>query len=64
MHAARMLASPGEFKMALSLYAKTIADEGFRGKAEELLRELYGPVYLYVFPFSVALQVMLMLTFS
>jgi len=51
MHAARMLASPGEFKMALSLYAKTIADEGFRGKAEELLRELYGPVYLYVFFF-------------
>lgn len=59
MHAARMLGSPGEFKMALSLYAKTIADEGFRGKAEELLRELYGPVYLCVFTPSISLKVML-----
>ncbi|TDL19985.1 WD40 repeat-like protein [Rickenella mellea] len=45
MHAARMLESPSEYKQALILYAKSIADEGFRGKAEELLRELYGPVY-------------------
>jgi hypothetical protein len=27
---------------------KKIADEGFKGKAEELVKELYGPVYWYV----------------
>lgn len=45
MHAARMLESATEYRQALLLYARTMADEGFRGKAEELLRELYGPVY-------------------
>ena len=45
LHAAKALDSPAEYKQALLLYAKTIADEGFRGKAEELLRELFGPVY-------------------
>ena len=30
---------------ALLVYAKRIADEGFRGKAEELVKELFGPVY-------------------
>ncbi|EJD05339.1 WD40 repeat-like protein [Fomitiporia mediterranea MF3/22] len=45
MHAARVLGSAPEYKQALLLYAKTIADEGFRGKAEEVLKELYGPVY-------------------
>ncbi|KAF8490609.1 WD40-repeat-containing domain protein [Gautieria morchelliformis] len=43
--AARLLDSPGEFKHSLLLYAKRIAEEGFRGKAEELVRELFGPVY-------------------
>jgi len=27
------------------MHAKKMADEGFRGKAEELIRELFGPVY-------------------
>ena len=27
---------------------KKIADEGFRGKADELIKELFGPVYWYV----------------
>lgn len=46
--AARLLDSPMEFKHSLLLYAKKISDEGFRGKAEELIRELFGPIYWYV----------------
>ncbi|EKM56503.1 uncharacterized protein PHACADRAFT_118264 [Phanerochaete carnosa HHB-10118-sp] len=45
MHAAKTLDSPQEYKHALVLYAKKIADEGFRAKAEELVKELFGPMY-------------------
>lgn len=46
MHAGKVLeGSPAEFKQFLLVYAKKIADEGFRGKAEELVKELFGPVY-------------------
>ncbi|KAI0765257.1 WD40 repeat-like protein [Fomes fomentarius] len=45
LHAAKALESPQEYKQALLLYAKRIADEGFRGKAEELVKEMFGPVY-------------------
>ena len=45
MHAAKILESASEYKQAMLLYAKAIADEGFRGKAEEVLKELYGPIY-------------------
>ncbi|RPD71765.1 WD40 repeat-like protein [Lentinus tigrinus ALCF2SS1-7] len=45
LHATKALESPQEYKQALLLYAKRIADEGFRGKAEELVKELFGPVY-------------------
>ena len=45
MGAARLLESHGEFKASLVLYAKKLAEEGFRGKAEELIRELFGPIY-------------------
>ena len=45
MHAARVLDSPSEYKQALLLYAKKISDEAFKGKAEELIKELFGPVY-------------------
>ena len=45
LHATRLLDSPQEFKQAMLVYAKKIADEGFRGKAEELIKELFGPVY-------------------
>ncbi|KAG8737460.1 HIR complex subunit [Ceratobasidium sp. 414] len=43
--AARLLDSPAEYKQALLLYAKRLADEGFRAKAEELIKELCGPLY-------------------
>ncbi|KAF8841980.1 histone transcription regulator 1 [Paxillus ammoniavirescens] len=45
MHASKALDSPTEYKQALLLYAKKIADEGFRAKAEELIRDLFGPVF-------------------
>lgn len=45
MHAAKVLDSPSEYKQALLLYAKKIADEGFRAKGEELIRDLFGPVF-------------------
>lgn len=46
MHAGRVLeGGQAEFKQFLLLYAKKIADEGFRGKAEELVKELFGPIY-------------------
>ncbi|KAG6821105.1 hypothetical protein H0H93_006444 [Arthromyces matolae] len=45
LNATKLLDSPQEYKQALLLYAKKIADENFRGKAEELIRELHGPVY-------------------
>ena len=49
MHTAKTLDSPQEYKHALVLYAKKIADEGFRAKAEELVKELFGPTYWCVF---------------
>ncbi|KAF8594776.1 WD40 repeat-like protein [Ceratobasidium sp. AG-I] len=43
--AAKHLDSATEYKQALLLYAKRLADEGFRAKAEELIKELCGPLY-------------------
>jgi hypothetical protein len=34
-----------EYKQILLVYAKKIADEGFRNKAEELIKDLFGPIY-------------------
>jgi protein HIRA/HIR1 len=45
MNAAIALDSLSEYKMFLNLYAKRLADEAFRGKAEELIRDLMGPIY-------------------
>lgn len=45
LNATKLLDSPHEYKQALLLYAKKIADESFRAKAEELIKELYGPIY-------------------
>jgi protein HIRA/HIR1 len=45
IHAARLLDSPAEYKQALLVYAQRLASEGFRGKAEELIKELFGPIY-------------------
>ena len=42
-----MLDSEYEYKQVLLVYAKKIADEGFRAKAEELVKELFGPIYWY-----------------
>lgn len=45
MHAAKTLESKDEYKTALVAYARRLSEEGFRGKAEELVKELVGPVY-------------------
>jgi protein HIRA/HIR1 len=45
LHAALVLDSSAEYKQTLLVYAKKIADEGFRNKAEELIKELFGPIY-------------------
>jgi protein HIRA/HIR1 len=44
MNALRM-ESTAEFKAATLAYARRLADEGFRTKADELVKELYGPMY-------------------
>ena len=51
LHATKLLDSPQEYRQALLMYAKKIADEGFKGKAEELIKDLFGPVYWYVLAF-------------
>jgi len=45
LHSARLLDSGVEYKQALLVYARRLADEGFRSKAEELIKELFGPLY-------------------
>jgi protein HIRA/HIR1 len=45
MAAAIALDSPHEYKQFALQYAKRLADEGFKGKAEEFVKELLGPVY-------------------
>ncbi|GAA6039502.1 hypothetical protein JCM8097_009584 [Rhodosporidiobolus ruineniae] len=45
MQAAVALDSQSEYRAFLVQYAKKLAEEGFRSKAEELARELLGPVY-------------------
>jgi len=40
-----------EYKQVLLVYAKKIADEGFRNKAEELIKDLFGPIYWFAFFF-------------
>jgi len=45
LNAAVALDSPSEYRLFLLQYAKKLADEGLRSKAEELVRELLGPIY-------------------
>lgn len=45
LQATKVLESPAEYKQALLVYAKRIAEDGFRGKAEELVKEMFGPLY-------------------
>jgi len=44
-HGIKLLDSAAEYRQVVLIYANKIADEGFRAKAEELIKELYGPVY-------------------
>jgi TUP1-like enhancer of split len=37
-----------EYKQILLVYAEKIADEGFKNKAEELIKDLFGPIYWFV----------------
>ena len=45
MRAAALLDSAAEYKPFLLMYAKKIAEEGYKSKGEELVKELHGPVY-------------------
>ena len=45
MQAAIALDSRDEYRANLVLYARKLAEEAFRGKAEELIKDLIGPVY-------------------
>ncbi|KAG8982395.1 HIR complex subunit, partial [Tulasnella sp. 427] len=45
LHAAEVLDSPQEYKVTLMAYARRLADEGYRAKAEELIKEMFGPMY-------------------
>ncbi|KAK4047050.1 HIR complex subunit [Microbotryomycetes sp. JL221] len=45
MKAAVSLDSPSEYKQFLLMYARKLNDESLRSKAEELVRELFGPIY-------------------
>jgi protein HIRA/HIR1 len=45
LHACALLHSPVEYRANLLEYAKLIANHGYVNKADELLKELYGPIY-------------------
>jgi len=48
LQACALLNSPNEYKTFLTSYAKKIAEEGYKNKAEQLARDLYGPISLLV----------------
>ncbi len=45
LHACALLYSPVEYRENLLEYARQLASQGYGNKAEELAKELYGPVY-------------------
>ncbi len=45
MRAAELLGSKEEYRHWLVRYAVVLGKEGFRGRAEELVKELLGPIY-------------------
>ncbi|GAA5888497.1 hypothetical protein JCM16303_002190 [Sporobolomyces ruberrimus] len=45
LRAAEALDSPAEYKTSLLSYTRELAKEGLKSKAEELIRELLGPIY-------------------
>jgi hypothetical protein len=48
MKASILLGSADEYKHWLVRYATYLAEQEFVGRAEELLKDLIGPVYMYV----------------
>ena len=48
LQSASVLGSLPEYRSFLGLYAKKLGEEAFKGKAEELCKELIGPIYQYV----------------
>ena len=48
MRAAQLIDSKDEYKQWLIRYAAVLGKEGFRARAEELLKDLIGPIYLWV----------------
>ncbi|KAJ3751779.1 TUP1-like enhancer of split [Lentinula raphanica] len=45
--ATKLLDAPVEYKRNLVLYAKKLADMGLEDMAEELIKELCGPIFLH-----------------
>ena len=45
LHAARILGSPADYRAALMVYAGKLADDSLAERADELVRELCGPVF-------------------
>ncbi|TIC38471.1 WD40 repeat-like protein [Wallemia mellicola] len=45
LHGAILLDSPTEFRNSMIAYARRLGDEGFRGKAEEFMKEYMGPIF-------------------
>ena len=48
IQACATLHSPNEFKTFLMAYARKIAEEGYKNKAEQVIKDLHGPVTLCV----------------
>ena len=45
LHASKLLGSAGDYRAALLVYAAKLADDGLTDRADELVRELCGPVF-------------------
>ena len=45
MHGAALMGSAAEYRQALAAYARGVAEEGFKDRGEELIKELCGPIY-------------------
>lgn len=48
MRGAELLESPAEYRQAVGKLAQLFAREGFAARAEELLKDLTGPIFRYV----------------
>lgn len=53
LHAARILGSPSDYRTALMMYTSKLADDSLADRADELVRELCGPVFWLVMPMNV-----------